>query len=114
MTNTTRKPESSSSGLARNALCPCGSGKKYKRCCGSLAGQIELLPELQTAQEHFQRGIQLLRSGQTSAAMPVLLEAMQLDPNHFEAHHALGSALLQSGRIANATAILSRAVGLRP
>ena len=22
-----RKPE-------RNALCPCGSGKKYKKCCG--------------------------------------------------------------------------------
>ena len=20
----------------RNALCPCGSGKKYKRCCGKL------------------------------------------------------------------------------
>jgi preprotein translocase subunit SecA len=19
----------------RNELCPCGSGKKYKRCCGS-------------------------------------------------------------------------------
>jgi hypothetical protein len=23
--------------LERNTLCPCGSGKKYKRCCGSLA-----------------------------------------------------------------------------
>lgn len=21
--------------VGRNALCPCGSGKKYKRCCGS-------------------------------------------------------------------------------
>jgi preprotein translocase subunit SecA len=23
-------------GISRNALCPCGSGKKYKRCCGKL------------------------------------------------------------------------------
>jgi len=23
---------------ARNAACPCGSGKKYKRCCGQTAG----------------------------------------------------------------------------
>jgi hypothetical protein len=23
---------------ARNAACPCGSGKKYKRCCGQAAG----------------------------------------------------------------------------
>ena len=22
--------------VGRNAPCPCGSGKKYKRCCGSL------------------------------------------------------------------------------
>ena len=22
--------------ISRNALCPCGSGKKYKKCCGSL------------------------------------------------------------------------------
>ena len=21
--------------INRNALCPCGSGKKYKKCCGS-------------------------------------------------------------------------------
>ena len=20
--------------ISKNALCPCGSGKKYKRCCG--------------------------------------------------------------------------------
>ena len=22
--------------ISRNSPCPCGSGKKYKRCCGSL------------------------------------------------------------------------------
>jgi tetratricopeptide (TPR) repeat protein len=55
----------------------------------------------------------LLRFGQTSAAMPVLLQAMQLDPDHFEAHLALGSALMHSGRFADASAILSRAVALR-
>ena len=25
-----------SADISRNALCPCGSGKKYKRCCGKL------------------------------------------------------------------------------
>ena len=25
-----------SANISRNALCPCGSGKKYKRCCGKL------------------------------------------------------------------------------
>jgi predicted aspartyl protease len=26
--------QSESHRISRNALCPCGSGKKYKRCCG--------------------------------------------------------------------------------
>jgi len=27
--------------IARNAACPCGSGRKYKRCCGRLSRQQE-------------------------------------------------------------------------
>ncbi|MCW5207983.1 SEC-C domain-containing protein, partial [Desulfobulbus sp. US2] len=23
--------------VGRNALCPCGSGQKYKKCCGKLS-----------------------------------------------------------------------------
>ncbi|MDQ1473826.1 MAG: motif [Bryobacterales bacterium] len=30
----------SGSEVARNALCPCGSGQKYKRCCGRNAPAI--------------------------------------------------------------------------
>jgi len=28
------KISSGSAGLSRNSRCPCGSGKRYKRCCG--------------------------------------------------------------------------------
>lgn len=27
-------PQPATKKMARNALCPCGSGKKFKRCCG--------------------------------------------------------------------------------
>jgi hypothetical protein len=27
-------PIRASSKISRNALCPCGSGRKYKHCCG--------------------------------------------------------------------------------
>ncbi len=30
------KKNYSDQNISRNALCPCGSGKKYKRCCGKL------------------------------------------------------------------------------
>jgi SEC-C motif len=29
-----QKPESLTTSVGRNAPCPCGSGRKYKRCCG--------------------------------------------------------------------------------
>ena len=32
---TTKKPAKSDKKVGRNDLCPCGSGKKYKKCCGS-------------------------------------------------------------------------------
>lgn len=31
--------------ISRNALCPCGSGKKYKKCCGANAVAAEHLVE---------------------------------------------------------------------
>jgi uncharacterized protein YecA (UPF0149 family) len=35
---TQRQPTASKTAkVGRNELCPCGSGKKYKRCCGALA-----------------------------------------------------------------------------
>ena len=31
------KPTTAEKDISRNAPCPCGSGKKYKRCCGRLS-----------------------------------------------------------------------------
>lgn len=33
--STTKKPAKSDKKVGRNDPCPCGSGKKYKKCCGS-------------------------------------------------------------------------------
>ncbi len=32
-----REPKRSASKIGRNDFCPCGSGKKYKKCCGETA-----------------------------------------------------------------------------
>ena len=34
--NSSNKSNQTNNNISRNALCPCGSGKKYKRCCGKL------------------------------------------------------------------------------
>jgi len=66
------------------------------------------------AQKQFQKGVQLLRSGQTAAAIASLRAAIEADDKHFDAHHALGSAFAQNGQFADASAVLLRAVALRP
>ncbi len=114
----------------RNALCPCGSGAKYKRCCGSVSGQQKpagprslasgnltsgaSTSDARTAEMQFLRGVQMLRSGQTPAAISILLAATLADDKHFDAHHALGSAFAQGGQFDKATETLLRAVSLRP
>jgi uncharacterized protein len=32
----TNEPHRSAGKIGRNDLCPCGSGRKYKRCCGGV------------------------------------------------------------------------------
>ncbi|TMH56996.1 MAG: hypothetical protein E6H53_13880, partial [Betaproteobacteria bacterium] len=31
-----------SQGIARNAACPCGSGERFKACCGSRASRHDM------------------------------------------------------------------------
>ena len=105
---------------SRNAPCQCGSGEKYKRCCGSVAGQSKPAADGSapaappSARQHFLQGLHLLQGGQAAAAIPALIAAIQSDAEHFDAHLALGSALMQAGQFAQASAILTRAVALRP
>jgi preprotein translocase subunit SecA len=36
MTEPVTEPQQSNRKVGRNEKCPCGSGKKYKKCCGAL------------------------------------------------------------------------------
>lgn len=36
-----KAPEKSGQKISRNAPCPCGSGRKYKKCCGKTEGEAE-------------------------------------------------------------------------
>jgi tetratricopeptide (TPR) repeat protein len=62
----------------------------------------------------FRRGVRALQAGRVSEAVPILHEAIRADVRHFEAHRALGSALMKAGRFGDASAIFLRALTLRP
>ncbi len=119
-------PHGAAAEPARNAPCPCGSGEKYKRCCGaagapriaaanapaSTPAGANLGPV--AARPLLARGIQLLRAGKAGAAVPLLTAAIEAGGAPFEAYHALGTALTATGRFADASAILAHAVSLQP
>ena len=103
--------------IGRNAPCPCGSGRKFKQCCGRLdtvslsglhPGVTRLSPvSLQTAIEHFQNG----RISQSAACLQSILAA---DPGQADALHLLGIISLQRGDGAAALDLITKAVGANP
>ena len=74
---------------ARNAPCPCGSGRKYKNCCGALGGS----------------------SREDAAALE---RAVELRPFDAEAHYRLALARELQGRLEDALASHERALRARP
>ena len=65
------------------------------------------------AERHRQRGARLVKVGRPALAITAFDEAIRLDPRNSDAHHALGCALLDVGRVEEATEQLRLATVLR-
>jgi len=94
----------------RNDACPCGSGKKYKHCCGHLqavppASRFDQVMAL--AQEHHNAG----RVPQAQALYRQILDA---EPDHPDALHSLGVIAYQTGNNEIAAELIGRAVQFSP
>jgi len=55
--------------ISRNAPCPCGSGKKYKKCCGADAVSIERLHEEQRDPDWAPEGVTVVEDDTKGAWM---------------------------------------------
>lgn len=105
--------------LKRNQPCPCGSGKKYKRCCGrnvSTAIGAVILPDdravsvavaLQVGIEHHQAG----RLRKAAATYDGVLRA---EPHNADALHLLGITTRQLGNPELALELIGKAIQLQP
>lgn len=96
----------------RNDRCPCGSGKKYKECCGRIAHAAAAVPG--DAAAHNNLGNALARLGRYDDAAAHYGRALRLSPDFAEAHNNLGHALLDLGRLDAAVLSLRRAIELKP
>jgi tetratricopeptide (TPR) repeat protein len=123
--------------LRRNEPCPCGSGRKYKHCCGKTAAipkrplpaaaragvpHEDALAALESAsrslpgdvQVHYLLGQALEERGLLERAAESFGRATALRPDFADAHNDLGEVLLRLGRVDAAVASCARALALRP
>ncbi len=112
---------------ARNEPCPCGSGRKYKHCCGKTARDAARadkdpptavessgLARAADAEIHYLLGLALEERGLLEEAVESFQRATTMEPKFAEAHNDLGQVLLRLGRKDAAIASCQRALALRP
>jgi glycosyltransferase involved in cell wall biosynthesis len=98
--------------IGRNAPCPCGSGQKYKQCCGSLipdgtAGQPIKAGNSVTDLSALKRQAAALQAkGQLVAAAGLYREILGLAPDDFDALHLLGILAAQQGHSSKALRLI--------
>ena len=67
-----------------------------------------------TREEHYDQGMAEFAAAEYEKAVDCYRKAIEVDPDYFDAWHALGMAYLRAGRIQDAIAAGKRAVELNP
>lgn len=117
----------------RNSPCPCGSGKRFKDCCGALAdtgtfaGRADaayrpsaqdwaLIPETEQLAlgMKMEEALRLQERGQPAAAAELYCDVLSVAPATHDALHMLGVIELASGYPQDAEYFIRQAIALRP
>jgi tetratricopeptide (TPR) repeat protein len=94
----------------RNDPCPCGSGKKYKKCCG--AGSGATAPGARTQPVSLDTAIVAFESGRYAAAAETAQAFARMHPNEPVAWQVLGGAAYYLGDVVTAGDAFERLVKL--
>ncbi len=92
----------------RNSPCPCGSGKKYKKCCGARS-QAGGDPDHLLA-----RATQAFETGRSADALALGRALLRRVPGSVPGHHLCGLALYRNGDAGQARRHLEQALQLEP
>jgi tetratricopeptide (TPR) repeat protein len=118
--------------MSRNLPCPCGSGKKYKKCClnkESNRVHIGVATQFRPGESIFVRpvesteqpnnyvslldlGIYYKRIGKYEQAKEQCIKAIRVNPKHFQAYYNLGKVLYILGEYNQAVKSYKTAIEL--
>jgi tetratricopeptide (TPR) repeat protein len=95
----------------RNQPCPCGSGLKFKHCCGAAGGEArQPIPPAGT----FQRALSYHQGGHLAEAESLYRQLLEAVPNHADTLHLLGVVTGQQGDIRQAISLIQQAIKIKP
>ena len=92
----------------RNEACPCGSGRRYKDCHGSLAGgngSRQVAPPRKEDAPRIRDAAAKHRAGDYAGALAIAQAILKTEPANVDALHAAALATLECGRIDQALAL---------
>lgn len=117
------KPTSSGGTPSRNDACPCGSGKKFKKCCAlrpaaSTVTQRPAQPSpaarAHQLARHWQATVRAFESGQLALARTECDAVLQLDPQHADALHVRALSAFRLNEHREALVFIKRALKRAP
>lgn len=97
----------------RNDPCPCGSGKKYKKCCMGLAAATQAEPK-ESAETIFAHAIRAFEAGQLELSAQIFQQLLSKKQLKADATHYLGLIDFQLGRQENGVRLLQESLRLDP
>lgn len=100
--------------IKRNQKCPCGSGEKYKQCCGRL-GSVGLPDTLNPdLEQQLSKGQASFDAGDFDKAVGIYKNILTDAPNNAKTVYLLGLAQIRSGWVNEGIESLKRSVVLEP
>jgi len=98
--------------IGRNDLCPCGSGKKFKKCCLDGSGSVGKQQDL--AVLYNEQGNACADRGELDEAIIRYEKALAINPHFAGACNNLGIVLKEKGLLAEAISCYQRAIEIQP
>ena len=104
--------------IRRNQPCPCGSGKRFKHCCGTLKTPSNPLSSKQssfqsqpvTISNQMEMAHHFLQTGQPQKAEAIYRQILLVKPDFAEGHCLLGKALAAQNKLEEAIACYHHAL----
>lgn len=97
--------------ISRNAPCPCGSGKKFKQCCGK-AGKVSSAVSVDLGL--LRQSERFFKQGRLTEAWQGCQKILQSDPNNLQALRLSGAVAISGAQWRHAAEIFFRLHGLVP